>query len=116
MLAGSSGAGAGSAGMGSGAGVELPKLGKPPKLPQPASPSANRMAAAGAGPKLSLLMAYLPSSRPEPRARPDPADPTGAQLPGRKSSDPTRQSARNCISVKVNGRQPFCSQQRILIG
>jgi hypothetical protein len=68
MLAGISGAGWGSTGTGSGAGVELPKLGKPPKLPQPASPraenSAKSIAAAGAGPRLNFPMASPPSSMP----------------------------------------------------
>src|ERR1700722_10153747 len=62
MLAGISGAGWGSTGTRSGAGLELPKLGKPPKLPQPASPRASNIAAAGAGPRLNFPMASPPSS------------------------------------------------------
>ena len=59
MLAGISGVACGSTGTGSGAGLELPKLGNPPKLPQPASARAKSIAAAGAKPRLNLLMACL---------------------------------------------------------
>src|ERR1019366_5567126 len=81
MLAGISGADWGSTGTGSGAGLEPPKLGKPPKLPQPASPrvenSASNIAAAGAGPRLNFPMASPPSwsvaaatNHPKPQFKP----------------------------------------------
>jgi hypothetical protein len=64
MLAGISGSACGSTGTGSGAGLEPPKLGKPPKLPQPESARAKNTAAAGAEPELNFTMASPPSSMP----------------------------------------------------
>src|SRR5271169_791690 len=93
MLAGISGAGCGSDGMGSGAGGELPKLGKPPKLPQPASPRAKSMATAGAGPELNFPMASILHRSPWP------------SQPGRQAGLQTI-TPSDCSSFKVNGPQP----------
>src|SRR5580692_6205889 len=93
-LAGISGAAWGSTGTGSGAGLEPPKLGKPPKLPQPARLSARHMAAAGAGPKLNLPMASPPSSAPVAAAT--------------NHAKADRQQLRShCSSFRVNRRQPY---------
>src|SRR5579871_3008007 len=116
MLAGSSGAGAGSDGMGSGAGLEPPKLGKLKPPAQPASPkpenSASNIATVGAGPKLILLMASLPSSMPGGQARPNrtsksPERPAAGEPSGGCSLGSQAAIQPDCISLKVNGRQPF---------
>ena len=83
MLAGISGSGCGSTGTGSGAGAELPKLGKPPKLPQPESARASNTAAAGAGPRLNFPMASPPTSMP--------AAPTPTQI---RNARPEREASR----------------------
>src|SRR5580692_309395 len=124
MLAGISGAGWGSTGTGSGAGVELPKLGKPPKLPQPASPRAEssaNIAAAGAGPRLNFPMASPPSSmpvaaatnhpRPQFEARnPRPERKTGTQHPNCRPAD--RNSDRIVTVSRLTGRNPRCAPRK----